>query len=364
MEMQEIIEQFNFPGTFQEMKKHGNGHINDTLLLSFKQEDCEIKKYILQRLNTTVFKNPEAVMNNILHVTEFIKKSVMKEGGNPERETLNFVTAKDGKCFVNAGENAFYRAYLFVDDATSFERVEKPEDFYQSAFAFGRFQKLLSEFDAGILTEVIPNFHNTAARFERFKEVVKADAKGRAKEVEKEISFVMEHAGDMDVCGKMLREGQLPLRVTHNDTKLNNVLIDNATGKALCVLDLDTVMPGLSIHDFGDSIRFGANTASEDEIDLSKVSLDLKLFETYAKGFLDGCGGSLTENERKMLPMGAKIMTLECGMRFLTDYLEGDVYFKIDHETHNLERCRTQFTLVKDMENKWNEMQTIIEKLA
>ena len=222
--------------------------------------------------------------------------------------------------------------------------------------AFGKFQAMLANFPADTLHETIPQFHDTAKRYRDFEKAVEADVKGRASKVAAEIAFVREHSKEVSELHDMLAKGELPLRVTHNDTKLNNIMIDSNSHKAICVIDLDTVMPGLSAHDFGDAIRFGANTAAEDEPDTSKVSLSLELFEIYVKGFLEGCGGRLTENEVKVLPMGAKMMTLECGMRFLADYLEGDVYFKISREDHNLDRCRTQFALVADMEKKWRQM--------
>lgn len=358
----EAIDMFDFPGIYMDFAPHGNGHINDTFLVRFKEDNGTVKKYILQRLNTTIFTNPNGVMSNICAVSSYIRSKVVAAGGDPEREAMNVVFTRDGNPYFEAG-SSFWRAYLFIEDAVSLDKVEKPEDFYESAYAFGKFQSLLSDFDASILCETIPGFHDTAARFERFKTVVNEDKVGRAKNVAKEIQFVMDRAEDMHVCSDMLREGKLPLRVTHNDTKLNNVMMDKATGKGICVVDLDTVMPGLSINDFGDAIRFGANTAVEDETDLSKVSLSLELFETYAKGYLKGCNNSLTKEEMQMLPMGAKMMTLECGMRFLTDYLEGDVYFKIHREGHNLDRARCQFKLVDDMERKMSEMNSIINNL-
>ena len=224
--------------------------------------------------------------------------------------------------------------------------------------------KIVDRYPAESLYEAIPDFHHTAKRFDTFCRIVQQEPLGRVASAREEIAFVMEYAADMPVLTDMLERGELPLRVTHNDTKLNNIIIDNQTGKGICILDLDTVMLGLSVNDFGDSIRFGANTALEDETDLSKDALDLELYEIYVKGFLGGCQGILTENEVKMLPMGAKMMTLECGMRFLTDYLEGDTYFRIHREGHNLERARCQFALVADMERKWSEMGAIVQKYS
>lgn len=347
----EACKKFTFEGEVISCERYGNGHINDTYLVTCKNGDS-IVRYILQMVHSSIFNDAEGLMNNIQNVTSFLSEKIKKDGGDTMRETMNLIPTIDGKVYTMDESGDFWRAYVFIEGATCFDKVEKPEDFYQSAYAFGRFQNLLSEFDASTLTETIVDFHNTAVRFERFKQVVKEDKMGRAASVKDEIQFCLDRADDMGKCVEMLKKGELPLRVTHNDTKLNNVMIDDATGKGLCVIDLDTVMPGLSINDFGDSIRFGANTAAEDETDLSKVSLSLDLYETYKKGFLEGCGGKLTEKEIEMLPMGAKMMTLECGMRFLTDYLEGDVYFKTHRPGHNLDRCRCQFALVKDMEKK------------
>lgn len=353
---------FQFEGDVVECERYGNGHINDTYRVVCVKGSIT-HKYILQMVHRSIFKDPAGLMENIKTVTTFLSDKIAKEGGDPMRETMNLIKTVDGEYYKTDSTGDVWRAYVFIENATCYDKVEKPEDFYQSAYAFGKFQRYLAEFDASKLTETIADFHNTAVRFERFKAVVKEDKFGRAKETAQEITFCLDRASDMSVCMDMLKEGKLPLRVTHNDTKLNNVMIDDATGEGLCVIDLDTVMPGLSINDFGDSIRFGANTAVEDETDLTKVSLSLKLFETYAKGFLKGCGGKLTPEELKMLPMGAKMMTLECGMRFLTDYLEGDVYFKTHRAGHNLDRCRCQFALVADMERKMTEMNSIIAKL-
>lgn len=358
---EEALASFRVEGKVLSCESYGNGHINDTFLVV-----CEVpegqKRYILQRMNHEIFKKPEELMENVERVTSFIEKEIRKNGGDVERETLHIIPTIEGKGYYKDEIGSFWRMYSFIEGTNSFEKVEKTEDFYQSAYAFGNFQRLLADFDAATLAETIPDFHNTPVRYKTFLEAVEADCKGRAAEVKEEISFFIEREADMRLCQEKLEKGELPLRVTHNDTKLNNILMDKVTGKGLCVIDLDTVMPGLSIFDFGDSNRFGANTAAEDEKDLSKVSLDLELYALYAKGFLEGCGGRLTEEEVAMMPMGAKDMTLECGMRFLTDYLQGDVYFKIHHEKHNLDRCRTQIALVKDMERKWDAMKKLTEE--
>lgn len=338
---------------------HGSGHINDTYLVITEQG----KRYIFQRINTTIFKNKTAVMENISKVTTYLKEQIKKNGGNPERETLNLIYTVEGTPYYEDA-TGFYRMYRFVEGTISKDQVETPEDFYESAVAFGNFQSMLSEFPAEELEETLPDFHNTPKRFDRFCQVVAEDKCGRAHMVLKEIRFVMEHEWLAKELYRLAEEGRLPLRVTHNDTKLNNVMLDETTGKGICVVDLDTVMPGLSVNDFGDSIRFGASTAAEDEVDLDKVSCDLELFRVYTKGFLEGCKGRLTEEEVKALPLGAMTMTFECGMRFLTDFLEGDVYFKIHRPNHNLDRCRTQFTLVEDMEKKRGEMDKIVQEIS
>ena len=349
---------FDTQGEIISCEPYGSGHINDTFRLVCR------RPYILQRMNTEIFKNPQALMENIEGVTAYLRRSVTERGGDPDREALTLVRTREGKSFYVDSQGGYWRAYLFIENATGYDQVKDANDFYQSGYSFGRFQGLLAGYPADKLWETIPDFHNTPKRFETFKKAVEEDVCGRAGSVQAEIAFVMDRAEKMGTAQAMLAKGELPLRVTHNDTKLNNILIDDATGRGLCVIDLDTVMPGLSIFDYGDSIRFGANTAAEDEPDASKASLSLPLFEAYTKGFLEGCGKDLTENEIRMLPWGAYLMTLECGTRFLTDYLQGDTYFHITRENHNLDRCRTQFGLAADMEKKWGQMEDIVARCA
>lgn len=348
-------------GEIGSIEAHGNGHINDTFLVTCQMAEGKTRRYILQRMNQEVFKNPKELMENVTGVTTFLQNKIRENGGDPEREALNVILLKDGGSYWQEEDNTFWRVYRFVEGADSLDVVERPEEFYESAVAFGQFQKLLADYPAESLHETIPNFHNTIDRVEKFKTAVEADVMKRAADVREEIQFVLDREADCHVLCDMLAAGEIPLRVTHNDTKLNNIMLDHETGKGICVIDLDTVMPGSALYDYGDSIRFGANTGAEDEKDLSKISCDLELFALYTKGFIEGCGGSLTEKEIRMLPMGAKLMTLECGMRFLTDYLEGDHYFKIHRPEHNLDRTRTQFRMVKDMEDKWEKMQEIVE---
>ncbi len=360
-ELIHIAERFAMEGEIGSIEAHGNGHINDTFLVTCQMAEGKTRRYILQRMNQEVFKNPKELMENVTGVTTFLQNKIRENGGDPEREALNVILLKDGGSYWQEEDNTFWRVYRFVEGADSLDVVERPEEFYESALAFGRFQKLLEEYPAESLHETIPNFHNTVDRLKNFKKALEADVMKRAGEVAEEIKFVQDREADCHVLCDLLASGDIPLRVTHNDTKLNNIMLDHKTGKGICVIDLDTVMPGSALYDYGDSIRFGANTGAEDEKDLSKISCDLELFALYTKGFIEGCGGSLTEKEIRMLPMGAKLMTLECGMRFLTDYLEGDHYFKIHRPEHNLDRTRTQFRLVKDMEDKWEKMQEIAE---
>ncbi len=360
--LNEVIERFRFQGRLVDQRPYGSGHINDTYLLTFENGNEEPGRAILQRMNKNVFPKPAALMENIMNVTAYLRGKILENGGDPERETLNVIPTKDGEaCYVDA-KGDYWRSYVFITDATSYDQVEDPEHFYQSAVAFGRFQRLLSDYPADTLHEIIEGFHDTRARYSLFEKAVREDQMGRAASVMREIEFLRERKSVADCFGELLDKGEIPLRVTHNDTKLNNIMIDNQTGKGICVIDLDTVMPGLVMNDFGDSIRFGASTAAEDEQDLSRVSCSMELFELYARGFMKGCGRSLTEREIQLMPMGAKVMTYECGMRFLTDYLEGDTYFKIHREHQNLDRCRTQLKLVEDMEKKWYTMQEIINK--
>ncbi len=343
--------QFPIQGTPVSCERYGQGHINVTYLVV---TDCG-HRYILQKINDRIFKDVEGLMANIVLVTEYLRKTVADS-----REAMTVIRTHEGKPYYYNGEG-YYRLYEFVEGSLCLQAPETEEDFYQSAVGFGRFQQLLRDFPAHQLTEPIANFHNTIDRYRIFREVLARDPMGRAKEVQAEIDFALSREEEAGRLHRMRLDGTLPLRVTHNDTKLNNVLLDEKTRKALCVIDLDTIMPGLSLYDFGDSIRFGAATAAEDEKDLSKVEMSLELFRTYTRGFLSACPG-LTAAEVEHLPLGAKTMTLECGVRFLTDYLDGDHYFAVHREGHNLDRARTQFKLVRDMESKWEQMKAIVRE--
>ena len=357
----EAIDGFKLPGELKECIRYGSGHINDTYRLTYETPQGK-KRYILQRMSKSIFKKPVELMENVSGVTAWLRKKIIENGGDPERETLTLVKSNDGLPYFVDSTGEYWRVYLFIEGATCYDAVKDDNDFYQSAVAFGHFQRLLADYPAETLHETIKDFHNTPDRLEKFKKAVAEDICGRAASVQKEIDFILEREELTHALYDLQLDGRLPLRVTHNDTKLNNIMIDDETGKAICVIDLDTVMPGLTANDFGDSIRFGASTALEDEQDLSKVSCDLHLFDVYARGFIEGCGGALTDLEIDMLPMGAILMTFENGIRFLTDHLEGDHYYHIHREGHNLDRCRTQLTLVKDMQEKLPQMNAIIQK--
>ena len=347
------IAQFRTSGSPISCKEFGSGHINSTYQV--KTDDGHV--YILQRINQYVFNDPKAVMENVGAVTEYLKSRV-----SDPSETLHFLQSHAGTYYHIDGDGEFWRCYEFAD-GLCLEAPESDADFYESAIAFGRFQEMLKDFPAETLHETIPLFHNTVNRYRLFKEALKANKAGRAESIPEEIAFIMDREEEAGTIVRLLESGELPLRVTHNDTKLNNVLLNSKTRKAMCVLDLDTVMPGSSLYDYGDSIRFGAATAAEDEKDLSKMSLSLELFRVYTAGYLTACPG-LTAKERELLPMGAKIITLELAVRFLTDYLDGDLYFKTAYEDHNLVRARTQLKLVAETEGYMEELREFVNGLC
>ena len=352
----DVINHFKIVGNPLSIEPYGSGHINVTYLVTTDKQ-----RYILQKINNNLFTEVDKLMNNIKLVTEFNRQKILARGGNPDRESLSLVYTKDGAPYVKT-QDGYFRIYKFITNAVAYQVVEKPEHFYQSAVAFGNFANLLAEFNATELFEVLPNFHNTEKRFNDFINSLSADKMDRAKLIKKEIDFVLARK---DYCGRivnLLKSGEMPTKVTHNDTKLNNVMLDATTGKPVAVIDLDTIMPGSICYDFGDSIRFGCNPAAEDEKDLSKVNFDINLFEQYVKGYLSALGESITAIEKQNLATGAILMTYECGMRFLADYLDGDIYFRVKREGHNLDRARTQFKLVADMEKAFDKMQEIVNK--
>lgn len=357
--LQEALDAFDLGGTVREAERFGEGHINDTFCVTVAESGT---RFILQRISAAAFRCPAELMENIMGVTRYLRAEIERTGGDSARETMTFLHTRGGKNFFTDSRGGAWRLSAFIEGTVCLQRAETPELFYASAKAFGKFQHMLRDYPAHTLHETIERFHDTESRYRSFEQALRADKMGRAKGVAAEVAFAQARKEDCGAALRAQREGRLPLRVTHNDTKLNNVLLEEKTGKGVCVIDLDTVMPGLAINDFGDSIRFGANHCAEDERDLSKVNFDLGLFEVYTKGFLEGAAETLTAAELELLPWGSKLMTLECGIRFLTDYLEGDHYFHTVYEGQNLDRCRTQFKLVGDMERDWEKMAAVVRK--
>ena len=352
-----VTKALNEFGINENIEPYGNGHINDTFV-------TDSYDYLIQRINTKVFKKPEELMENIDKVTSFLKDKIVKEGGDPERETLTVVKTKNGENFYKVDDDNVYRVYKFVKDSKSIENSKTYEDLFCAGQSFGHFQMLLDDYPAETLHETIADFHNTPKRVEQLKEAIKNDIAGRKASVEKEIEFALKCADEFaSVAVDELKKGTMPLRVTHNDTKINNILFDNETGKAICVIDLDTVMPGSSLYDFGDALRMGASTGAEDETNLDLVNFDVKAFESFAKGYLSEMKDKLTQKEIELLPFSAKLLTYECGIRFLADYLNGDTYFKIHREHHNLDRARNQLKLVHDISTKEAEMMQMVKNL-
>ena len=346
-----IINQFQLEGKAVSCEVFGCGHVNKTYLVTTETGH----RYTLQRIGPA-FKDVHALQENISAIVTHLHKKTPDFYG-----ALTLLPTVAGEDHFHAPDGGTWRIYEFIEGGICLEAAEKPEDFYQAALAFGQFQQQLVEFPAETLHETIPHFHDTPDRYRIFRDTLAKDPMGRAKDVAEEIAFVLAREEKAGQLTKLLAEGTLPLRVTHNDTKLNNVMFRASDRTPLCVMDLDTTMPGLSAYDYGDAIRFGASTAAEDEKDLNKVWMDLELFRLFTKGFLEACPG-LTDKEKEVLPLGAYTMTLECGMRFLTDYIDGDKYFGIHYPEQNLDRCRTQFKLVADMETKWEDMQRIVKE--
>ncbi len=359
-EIRALAAQFVPEGSISDPRPFGGGHINDTFLLEHENG----MQFVLQRINKNVFPDPAAVMDNIQRVTHHLRKRIRAAGGDPERETLRMLRSADGLLYTVDRNGDYWRSYVFVGGSMSYDQVESAEIFCESGHAFGRFMSMLDDFDASTLHETIARFHDTPNRFRDFRTAVEKDAAGRAEGVRDLIDCAFAHEDFANTLMDQLHSGELPLRVTHNDTKLNNVLIDSATGHAVCVIDLDTVMPGLCAFDFGDAIRFGASTAAEDEKDLSRVHFSMPLYRAYAEGYLSEVRDALSAKEVDSLAYGAKMMTLEQAIRFLGDYLNGDVYFKTAYPEHNLVRARTQFQLLSEMDEHWDEMLCCVRELA
>lgn len=363
MNRTEAAESFAFGGEVLDAAPYGNGHINDTYAVTCQNGDGKVR-YILQRLNGNVFPDRAGLMRNMIAVTEYMRAAVLREGGDPERECLRLIPTSDGQPYLTDENGDVWRATQFIENTDAYLVADDAEMFRDAGRAFGKFMQNLDGFDAKGLFEVIPHFHDTVSRFAAFESALERNASGRKDGAAGEIAFVLARKDGCDVLVKGLAEGSLPTRVTHNDTKLNNVLIDVDTKRAVCVIDLDTVMSGSMLFDFGDGVRAGCSTAKEDEKDLSLVDFDMNLFRAFSEGYLDGAGDSVTENEIALMPAAARLMTFECGMRFLTDYLDGDVYFRTAYPEHNLVRARTQFKLVSRMEALADEMKEVVLSAA
>lgn len=361
--LHEVLAAYDFPETLLGASRYGQGHINDTFCVVCQPREGDAIRFILQGLSLAAFPHPDELMANFVGITSYLRQRIIADGGDPDRETLSVVKTRDGKDYYTDSTGKAWRLMPFIENADCFQSAT-PEQFEASARTFGRLQYLLQDYPADTLYETIVKFHDTEDRFAKFEAALAADKVGRVKDVQSEIQFVLDHKADCSVALQALRDGKLPLRVTHNDTKLNNILMDRYTHEGICVIDLDTTMPGLSMNDFGDSIRFGANHSREDEKDLSKVNFDIDLYEAYTRGFLEGANGCLTPAELEYLPWGARLMTLECGIRFLTDYLDGDNYFHTQYAEQNLDRTRTQFKLVQDMEQQFDAMAAIVAKYS
>lgn len=352
MDMNFILSQFK---TKADISPYGNGHINDTYY-------AKTDSYIIQRINTTIFKEPDKLMENIENVTSFLRDKIKEAGGDPERETLTVIKTLTDRNFYQDATGC-YRVYKFIDKTKTIENDKTKEDMYNAGKGFGKFQNMLSDFPVEKLHETIKDFHHTPKRVEALKTAISENKAGRLDSVRDEVEFALMCAEFAGRVTDAIEEGSIPVRVTHNDTKINNILFDDKTGKAVCVIDLDTVMPGNMLYDFGDALRIGASTGAEDETDLNKIWFDTEIFESFAKGFLEETKETLTKKELELIPFSVKLMTYECGIRFLTDYLNGDTYFKIHREHHNLDRARNQFKLVRDIESKEKELMEIVNKL-
>ena len=360
-DLQAIGRRFEVEGDFESGGPYGMGHINDTYAAVYRR-DAGCKRFILQRINHRIFRDPEGLMANIVAVTGHLSRKIRTAGGDPLRETLTLIPALNGNSFVQTEAGEYWRVYVFIEGARTYESVERLDHVRAAGRAFGTFQQRLSDFPARSLSETIPGFHHTRKRFEALLQAVEQDVKNRARAAGPEIEFVLRRGDLTSVLVDLQSAGRLQQRITHNDTKFNNVMIDDSTGEGVCVIDLDTVMPGLSLYDYGDSIRSLTNTGAEDETDLSKVDFNLEVFELYTRGYMEATRGFLQKEEIELLPFAAQLMTLECGMRFLADYVQGDTYFKTRRPEHNLDRCRTQFKLVKGMEDATEQMAAIVQR--
>lgn len=346
-----IAGQFHIDGNLLDAEPFGSGHINDTYILNCKTSGLPVR-YILQRINHDIFKNPPEMMENIMRVTAHIRS---RDAENAQRMLTVINTDDATGCYKDPGGN-YWRMYNFIEAAVTYDVLDSPKLAYEAARMFGWFQRMLTDLPGAELHETIPDFHNTPKRFEAFKQALEADVCGRAKDVKKEIDFALENAWICDVLLNFVEKGEIPIRVTHNDTKINNVMLDEKTGKGICVIDLDTVMPGLSLYDFGDMVRTATSPTEEDETDLSKIVMQMNLFEQLVKGFAEETHEFLADAEKKHLVFAGKLITFEQYIRFLGDHLAGDVYYKIHRADHNLDRSRTQMKLIQSIVEQQDEM--------
>ncbi|MBQ0083967.1 MAG: phosphotransferase [Clostridiales bacterium] len=353
----EVLSNYDIDGEITDVKSFGNGHINRTYYVD------AAKPYLMQKINNVVFPDPDKLMDNFVAVTEYLKKIIAAEGGDPMTGTLTVIKTKDGKNYTITESGEYYRLLYFVN-GVSIEMTETDEQLFSVAAAFGKFQNDLADYDASTLYEVIPKFHDTLKRFADLEQAIAENKAGRLSEVTAEIEYARSMKDRIGVIVNGIKDGSVPLRVTHNDTKLNNVLFDEKLEKCICVIDLDTVMPGSYLYDYGDALRFAGSSAAEDEKDLSKIYFDMKKFEAFTAGYLSKVKTVLTPKEKELLPFSAELMTYECGIRFLADYLNGDTYFKIGYPEHNLVRARSQFKLAQDIDSKLGEMAKIVEKYS
>ena len=360
-DIKSVIPQFRFQGKYLNAYEITSGNVNNTFRLEYSFSGKPIV-YTLQHINRYVFKNPVEVVQNIVSVTDHIRSRILMQNEDPGRRVLEMIPTTQGDYILEDQHGEYWRAYTYILNANALDLVETPEQMEEVGRGFGSFQKLLTDFDVNALYNTIPNFHHTTKRFYQFVRALDEDRVGRADSVEEEIEFMFEHRQMMGSIVKLLEQGTIPYRVTHNDTKANNVLLDAATGKALCVIDLDTVMPGSVLYDYGDAIRFGASTAAEDEADTSLIRIDMDKTRAFTRGFVNETNGFLTEAELIRLPLGIKVMTCELAMRFLTDYIDGDLYFKLKSPEHNLTRARAQIALFKEFEAHESEIQDMIQE--
>ena len=361
--IRDVAHQFQITGRFLSAEPYGNGHINDTYAASFHQGE-HTQRYIHQRINHDIFKDPVSVMDNIQRITEHLRhKLIAQNAPDIDRQTLTLIPANNNQTYHQDETGNVWRTYVLIEDAQTYDVVESPAQAYEVGKAFGGFQKQVDDMPGPRLQETIPDFHHTPKRFQALQAAIEADVARRAKSAQAEIAFALQHEAMSRVLVNLQAQGQIPERVTHNDTKINNVMIDNQSGQGICVIDLDTVMPGLALYDFGDMVRTATCLAAEDEQDLSQVYMEMPLFEKLTEGYLEAAGDFLTPTEIEHLAFSGQLITFEIGIRFLTDYLNGDTYFKTHRPDHNLDRCRTQFKLVQSIIEQEDEMNRLVRQL-